>query len=124
MQFTKLHGFYVINDDHTHTFAEQPQSVEDPVTGYCGNTVTTIYLDGTEYTFWGSDSVNMTHILINLKYDPTRVCRCASEFSAETEFGGPYEVNLEQGFARCEEDQVDLTADQVELIRQVLENQT
>ena len=121
---TAYYAFYVIQDDHSHTLAQQPQTVDDPVTGYCGNTMTTIILDGKEYTFMGSDSVNLTDILINLKYDPMRVCRCAPEFTVKTEFGEPYGVNLNQGYARCEEGQADLTPDQVTFIQQILDNQT
>ena len=121
---TAYYGFYVIKDDHTHVPADDPQTVDDPVTGYCGNTMTTIILDDMEYTFEGSDSVNLTDILINLKYDPMRVCRCAPEFTVKTEFGDPYGVNLSQGYARCEEGQADLTEDQIKLIREILENQT
>lgn len=121
---TVHYGFYVIKDDHTHEPAEDPQTVDDPVTGYCGNTMTTIILDGKEYTFMGSDSVSLTDILINLKYDPMRVCRCAPEFTVKTEFGEPYGVNLAQGYARCEEGQTNLTKDQIEQIREILDNQT
>lgn len=121
---TAYYAFYVIQDNHSHTLAEQPQTVDDPVTGYCGNTMTTIVLDGKEYTFMGSDSVSLTDIVINLQYDPMRVCRCASEFTVKTEFGNPYEVNLNQGYARCEEGQTDLTVDQIELIQKILNNQT
>ena len=121
---TVHYGFYVIKDDHSHTLAENPQIVDDPVSGYCGNTMTTIILDGEDYTFMGSDSVNLTDILINLKYDPMRVCRCASEFTVKTEFGEPYGVNLSQGYARCEEGQADLTEEQIEQIREILDNQT
>ena len=121
---TAYYGFYVIKDDHSHTLAEKPQTVDDPVAGYCGNTMTTIVIDGQEYTFMGSDSVNLTDILINLKYDPMRVCRCAPEFTVKTEFGEPYGVNLSQGYARCEKGQADLTPDQVALIQLILDNQT
>lgn len=121
---TAYYAFYVIQDDHSHTLAEQPQTVDDPVTGYCGNTTTTIVLDDKEYTFMGSDSVNLTDILINLKYDPMRVCRCAPEFTVKTEFGEPYGVNLNQGYGRCEEGQTDLTVDQIDLIQKILNNQT
>lgn len=121
---TVHNGFYVIKDDHTHAPAEDPQTVDDPVTGYCGNTMTTIILDEKEYSFMGSDSVNLTDILINLKYDPMRVCRCASEFTVKTEFGEPYGVNLSQGYARCEDGQADLTEEQIEQIRDILDNQT
>ena len=121
---TVHYGFYVIKDDHTHTLAENPQTVDDPVTGYCGNTMTTIILDGKEYTFMGSNSVNLTDILINLKYDPMRVCRCLPEFTVKTEFGEPYGVNLSQGYARCEDGQADLTEEQIEKIREILDTQT
>ena len=121
---TVYYGFYVIKDDHTLEHANDPQTVDEPVTGYCGNTMTTIILDEKEYTFMGSDSVNLTDILINLKYDPMRVCRCVPEFTIKTEFGEPYGVNLSQGYARCEEGQADLTEEQIERIREILDNQT
>ena len=121
---TVYYGFYVIKDNHTHELAEDPQTVDDPVTGYCGNTMTTIVLDGKEYTFMGSDSVNLTDILINLKYDPMRVCRCTPEFTVKTEFGGPHGVSLSQRYARCEEGQADLTEEQIEKIQEILDNQT
>ena len=107
-----------------HDLAEAPQTVDDPVTDYCGNTVTTIDLDGKIYSFEGSDSVNLTDVLINLKYDPMKLCRCLPEFTVTTELGGSYGVNLSQGYARCSDGQADLTAEQVELIRQILNNQT
>lgn len=118
--------FYIIwtSDDHEHQVAENPQIVDDPVSGYCGNTMTTIILDGKEYTFMGSDSVNLTDILINLEYDPMRICNCLPEFTVKTEFGEPYGVNLSQGYARCEEGQADLTKIQIEQIREILDNQT
>lgn len=121
---TVYYGFYVVKDDHSHTLAVQPQIVDDPITGYCGNTMTTIVLDGKEYTFMGSDSVNLTDILINLKYDPNQVCRCAPEFTVKTEFGEPYGVNLSRGYARCDQGQADLTPNQVKLIQQILDNQS
>ena len=121
---TACYGFYVVGEDHRHSLAEESQTVDDPVTGYCGNTMTTITKDGQEYAFMGGDSVNLTDVLINLKYDPTKVCRCLPEFTVTTELGGPYGVNLSQGYARCSDGQADLTAEQVELIRQILNDQT
>ena len=121
---TVHYSFYVIKDDHTHAPAEDPQTVDDPVTEYCGNTMTTIILDEKEYSFMGSDSVNLTDILINLKYDPMRICRRTPEFTVKTEFGEPYGVNLSQGYARCEEGQADLTEEQIEKIREISNSQT
>lgn len=118
------YGFYVVQDKHSHTLAEEPQIVDDPISGYCGNMMTTIHLNGKDYTFMGSDSVNLTDILINLKYDPEMLCDCVSEFSVETESGEEYSVNLSEGYARCADGQADLTPDQVETIQEILNNQT
>ena len=108
-------------DLHTHAPAAEPLTVEDPVSGYCGNTVTTVHLDGQEYSLWGSDSVTLTDILINLAYDPDQVCRCMTEFTVDTEFGTGCGVNLAESFARCEAGQAALTAAQTETIRDILD---
>ena len=84
----------------------------------------TFTVEGKTYSFEGSDSVNLTDVLINLKYDPMKVCRCLPEFTVTTELGGPYGVNLSQGYARCSDGQADLTEEQVELIWEILNNQT
>lgn len=121
---TAHYSFYVIQCDHGHEVAQDPQTVDDPVTGYCGNTITIIHLDGRDYAFEGSDSVRLTDILINLKYDPDKLCDCMAEFTVKTEFGDPYRVNLSQGYARCDNGQADLTEEQIEAIRAILDNQT
>lgn len=120
---TAHYSFYVVRDDHGHEAAEKAQTVEDPYSGYCGNTMTTIILDGKEYTFEGSDSVYLTDLLLNLAYDPEKLCDCMSEFTVKTEFGGPYGVNLSQGYARYDGAQADLTKEQIEVIRNILSNQ-
>lgn len=121
---TAHYSFYVVRDDHGHEAAEKAQTVEDPYSGYCGNTMTTISMDGKEYTFEGSDSVYLTDLLLNLAYDPDKLCDCMSEFTVKTEFGGPYGVNLSQGYARYDGAQADLTKEQIEVIRTILSNQT
>ena len=104
-----------------HVPAAEPQTVEDPVSGYCGNTVTEVTLDGETYSFWGSDSVALTDIVINLAYDPAAVCKCLPEFTVDTEFGDGYGVNLSECYVRCEAGQASLTAEQAEEIRGILE---
>lgn len=104
-----------------HEPAEEPQTVEDPVTGYCGNTVTEVTLDGETYFFWGGDSVNLTDIVINLAYDPAAVCKCLPEFTVDTEFGDGYGVNLTESYVRCEAGQAPLTAEQTEMIQGIIE---
>lgn len=105
---------------HAHAPAEEPETAADPVAGYCGNTVTEVTLDGETYSFWGGDSVALTDILVNLTYDPDRVCRCPVEFTVDTEFGDGCGVNLAESFARCEAGQAALTAEQTEAIRDIL----
>ena len=106
---------------HSHSPAAEPLTVEDPVTGYCGNTVTEVVLNDETFSFWGGDSVTLTDILIHLNYDPDQICRCLPEFTVNTEFGGGYGVSLSGAYARCEAGQAALTAEQLEQIRGILE---
>lgn len=108
-------------DSHSHVPAEEPMTVDDPVSGYCGNTVTEVILNGETYSFWGSDSVTLTDILINLDYDPEQVCRCLPEFTVNTEFGDGYGVNLAESYARCETGQAPMTVEQVEKISEIID---
>lgn len=105
----------------SHEPAAEPQTVDDPVSGCCGNTVTEVTLDGETYSFWGDDSVTLTDIVINLAYDPEAVCKCLPEFTVDTEFGDGYGVNLTEHYVRCEAGQAPLTAEQAETIRGVIE---
>lgn len=104
-----------------HAPAAEPQTVEDPVTGYCGNTVTEVTLDGETYSFWGDDSVTLTDIVINLAYGPEAVCKCLPEFTVDTEFGDGYGVSLTESYVRCEAGQAALTEEQTEVIRGIVE---
>ena len=104
-----------------HAPAAEPQTVEDPVTGYCGNTVTEVALDGETYSFWGNDSVTLTDIVINLAYDPEAICKCLPEFTVDTEFGDGYGVNLTENYVRCKAGQASLTAEQTEAIQGIIE---
>lgn len=109
--------------EHTHGPADEPGLCAYPTVGYCGNIVTTVKLDGEEYSFMYEDSVALTDILTNqLAYDPDLICRCIAPITVETELGGPYYVNLEESFARCDAGQAALTEAQCQRIRQILEN--
>ena len=106
--------------EDSHAPAAVPQTVDDPVTGYCGNTVTEVKRNGETFSFWGSDSVTLTDILINLNYDPEAVCRCLPEFTVDTEFGDGYGVNLTETYARCDQGQAPLTIEQTETIQEII----
>lgn len=112
---------YTFASSHSHAPAETASIINDPVSGYCGNTITEVILNGETFSFWGSDSVALTDTLINLDYDPDQVCRCLPEFTVNTEFGNGYGVNLSDAFARCEAGQVSLTAEQVEKISKIID---
>ncbi len=113
--------YIVAGDDLIHQVPTQAQTAEDPVTGYCGNTQTTLYIGDQTYTFMFGNSVALTDILVNLNYDPNRVCRCRPEYTVDTEFGTGYGINLTQGYARCEKGQAELTPEQIDLIAEIIE---
>ena len=106
---------------HSHDPAEEPLTVDDPVVGYCGKTITDVVLNDEPFAFWGGDSGTQTDIRINLSYDPEQICRCLPEFTVNTEFGSGYSVSLSDAYARCESGQAALTAEQVEQIQGILE---
>ena len=113
--------YIVGGDDHSHQAAATAQTVDDPFIGYCGNTQTTLYIGDMEYTFMYGNSVTLTDILLNLKYDPMRICRCRPEYTVDTEFGKGYGINLTAGYARCDKGQADLTQEQIDTIAEIIE---
>ena len=113
--------YIVGGDDHSHQAAATAQTVDDPFVGYCGNTQTTLYIGDKEYTFMYGNSVTLTDILLNLKYDPMRICRCRPEYTVDTEFGKGYGINLTAGYARCDKGQADLTQEQIDTIAEIIE---
>lgn len=114
--------------DHRHALSETDHTLEHDPVYYCGNTVTTIsretWLGGEpwEASFWGSDSVALTDLLLHLDYSGD-ICRCLPEYSVDTEFGTGYGINLTEGYVRHDGGQVSLTAEQAEEIRGILDRQ-
>lgn len=113
--------------DHSHQSAEGDNTVPHEQMGYCGNTVTRVSPEPRtsgedwESSFWGGDSVALTDLLVFLDYSG-EVCRCLPEYMVETEFSEePYGISLTEGYARHGDSQVDLTQEQVELIREILD---
>lgn len=109
------------NTDHGHDPAVSPQMiVDDEPGGYCGNTVTKIKIDENEYSFWGEDSVRLTDMLLHLDYSGD-ICRCLPEYTVDTEFGSDYGINLTDFYVRHDGGQVQLTEDQVQEIREIID---
>lgn len=113
--------------DHSHQQAEADNIIPHDPVGYCGNTVTRVSPEprtsGEDWkaSFWGGDSVALTDLLVFLDYSGD-ICRCLPEYYVDTEFSEePYGLNLSSGYARHGEGQAELTEEQVELIRDILE---
>lgn len=119
--YVYIMGGIVESEEHLHMAALTPQTVEDPITGYCGNTQTRLHIGDKTYNFMYERSITLTHILVNLDYDPMKVCRCRPEYTVDTEFGSGYGINLTAGYVRCEKGQADLTVEQIKAIAEIIE---
>lgn len=106
---------------HGHLYSSNPQTVDEPVTFWCGNTVATLHLAGESFSFMGGNAIALSDILVNLAYDPEMICRCMAEYTADTETGKGYQINLTQGFVRCEKGQAALTREQADALRAIVE---
>lgn len=104
---------------HEHTVAERPQIVENPMNRTSETLEVTVYTAGEAHSFQGRHAITMTNLLTNLAYDPAKVCDCETEYTADTQFGTGYAINLTLGFVRCEQGQADLTTEQIYRIREV-----
>lgn len=105
---------------HTHRLANEPNTVSEPISGYCGNTFTTVFYKDKKYTFCFEDSIILTDMLINMEYDKDKVCECETEYEVDTEFGDGYGFNLTQGFARSNKGQAELTEEQLKRVKKVM----
>ena len=112
------------NSSHKHDFAEDPQVSDDMEAGYCGNMITVIHIGENSFSISGSDCVTLTDILIHLDYDQQKICNCLGEFTVDTEMLSGIEVNLTEGYARCEKGQAALTEEQVGTIQDILNRVT
>lgn len=95
--------------------------VHDTQNAYCGNTQTTLHIDGTDYTFMFGNSVTLTDMLQKLTYDPQQVCDCVHEFTIDTEFGSNYRVNLSEGYVRYGNGQASLNREEIQTIQGILD---
>ena len=112
---------------HSHQLAQEDNVLPHEEVGYCGNTITKVRQnerleeDPWEVSFWGSDSVALTELLIHLDYSG-EICRCLPEYYVDTEFSQEeYGLNLTSGYVRYGEGQAELTQEQVELLQGILE---
>ena len=107
--------------EHSHTPTMANNMIPHEEGGYCGNTTTSVKAADWEQSFWGSDSVELTDLLLYLDYSED-ICECLPEVTVTTEFSDePYGVNLSDCYARHGDKQVTLTEEQVETIRAILD---
>ena len=85
------------------------------------DSVTVIAVGEDTFTLTGEESAAVTEILLNLPYDPERICRCMAEMTVDVDGLSGIQVSLEQGFARCERGQADLTHSQADTLRKILD---
>ena len=110
-----------IGIDHSHRYAEKEETDEDVPSGFCGNLTVTITMAGESHSMTGADALTLTEILRELPYDLNAVCRCMAEFTVDTEMISGIQVNLTQGFARCDKGQAALTEEHVMLIQNIID---
>ena len=104
--------------DHAHHPAG-PAEIKEK-SGWCGNMMVTVYLDTMHYTLSGTHAVTLTDILYYLDYSPDALCRCAAEFTVDTEMGKGYQINLTEYFVRYDGGQAPLTEEQAQAIQSVV----
>lgn len=110
------------SDNDVHVYYGGNNIVEHEIFGYCGNTITTVSkTDGESVSFWGSNSVALTDLLLYLDYSED-ICDCKTEYRVDTEFGEGYEINLTNAFVRYEGKQVSLTKEQADEVREILDD--
>ncbi len=108
--------------DHAHIPAESAENTSGAHGhGWCGNMTVTVYLDKINCTLSGSDAVVLTDILYHLEYSPENLCRCAADFTVDTEMGTGYAISLSQHFVRFEGGQAALTEEQAEKIQAIVD---
>ena len=97
-------------------------AAEGNITGFCGNTQTTVFFRGTDlsHTFMFDNSAKLTEILVNLKFSKGAECDCIAEYNVETEFGN-YEVSLKEGYARSTDGQAELTQEQIQTMQEIFD---
>lgn len=114
--------------DHSHTTLVGENVVEHDPEGYCGNTITTVRCirvgkqeENWERSFWGGASVGLTDFLRWLDYDDG-ICRCLPEYHVKTELSpSEYGINLSEGYVRFEGKQTQLTQEQLDFLRELLD---
>lgn len=107
--------------DHAHSAAEETEA-RNKSGAYCGLTTATIHIGGESHTISGEDAIALTDILRSLDYSPDHLCRCAAQFTADTETQTGYEINLAKYFVRLNNTQAPLTQSQTDTIQSILDN--
>lgn len=79
-----------------------------------------LQLKGEEYALSDDDNKLLEKMLMDLPYSLAKVCKCLPEFTIVTE-SGSFDIHLNEGYSRCERGQADLTDEQIQTIREIME---
>lgn len=79
-----------------------------------------LQIKGEEYALSDDDNKALEEMLMDLPYSPAKVCKCLPEFTIVTE-SGSFDIHLNEGYSRCERGQADLTDEQIQTIREIME---
>lgn len=94
--------------------------VSKEASGNTDVTCATLHQNGEEYLLSPEDTVAVDEILQQLEYLPHAVCKCLPQMKLVTP-SGEYGIHLTEGYARCEQGQAKLTAQQCQLLQQIVE---
>ena len=114
------YNFYaVLQPPHEHTVVD-PSEISDCLLQVDPNVVTSIYGDRQQWaiTLNQEDSVALAQILLDVVYTP-ETCRCMAEHLVKTDYE-KYEINLTEGFARCDNVQGVFTPEQLQQVTEIV----
>ena len=110
---------------HSHEIISRPGSDSTQI-AICGNSITRISDPyGREIcSFDSGDSAKIYGILLDLKFEGNNPCECEAEYTVTLEGCENYYLNISNGFVRHEGFQVQLSKEQLSVIKSVFSRQS
>lgn len=110
---------------HSHEIISRPGSDSTQI-ALCGNSITRISdPSGREIcSFYSGDSAKIYGILLGLKFEEHSLCECSPEYTVTLEGCENYYLSITKGFVRYEGLQVQLSEEQLAVIKSVFSRQS
>ena len=110
---------------HSHEIISRPGSDSTQI-AICGNSITRISdPSGREIcSFYSGDSAKIYGILLGLKFEEHSLCECSPEYTVTLEGCENYYLSITKGFVRYEGLQVQLSEEQLAVIKSVFSRQS